>query len=217
MTFNNYKRVWFVLTIIYFTVGYLAIAWFNDTRSYYFDVGLNFERNIPFVPPFIFGYLLVYFSVLGLYFLITEEPIFKRAIRAFFALTTLHYIFFLATPVQMLLRPDVVGETGFSNLFVRFYYWLDKPYNCFPSLHVAYTLLGTIVLWDYKRGWSYLYLVSTIVVSVSVVLVKQHYISDVIGGLITPFLVWWLAGLKRGSKLQDEHTLTRGVTQDRIA
>ena len=191
MSYSTFRKVSFLAAMVYFTAGYLSISWYSSTRTLFVSVSFPFENEIPFIPAFIFGYLLVYFCLLGLFFLVQKELLFKKTIAAFFLLTTIHFVFFLLTPVQMFLRPVVINPTGFVDMFVKFYYWIDMPYNCFPSLHVAYTLMGVPILWNYKRDWAYIYLLSTIIVAISVVLVKQHYILDTVGGLITPFIVWW--------------------------
>ena len=85
------------------------------------------------------------------------------------------------------------GTGGFLNTLVKLNYSADLPYNCFPSLHVAYAFIGALVLWNYKRTWAYTYLACAIIVAISVVLVKQHYILDVVGGFITPFIAYYLA------------------------
>lgn len=194
LSFKAYKRIWFLLAALYFAFGYLILNWLNTSRAHYYDFSLSFEEKIPLIPAFILGYLLVYLSMLGLYFLITDKPIFKKVVVSFFLITTIHYLFFILLPVKMGLRPEALQRTGIIDELVRLYYIIDKPYNCFPSLHVAYAFLGTLILWNYKRKWGYIYLAATIIISVSVVLVKQHYILDVAGGYATTALVYILVG-----------------------
>lgn len=97
----------------------------------------------------------------------------------------------------MALRPVMPEDGPIINALVRLYYWVDMPYNCFPSLHVAYTLIGVFLLWSYKRLWSYIYLIATIIVGLSVVLVRQHYIMDVVGGVGTTTLVYLVVSRMR--------------------
>lgn len=205
MEFAKFKKLSFVITILYFTLGYLSINWLMSFRATTYDIMLPFEQKIPFIPVFILGYLLVYFTVLGLYFLIKDEKLFKKSIYAFLLMTTLHYAFFLLLPVRMVLRPALIPTDGAMNELVRLYYIMDAPQNCFPSLHVAYTFLGVLLFWNYKRAWAYIYVLCTIVVALSVIFVKQHYIMDVVGGLITPVIVYKIAGLGprlRGDDIQ---------------
>lgn len=190
LSFKAYKRIWFPAAVTYFAAGYLLCNRLNSYRLNYFDVGYSFEAATPFIPYFIFAYILVYLSMIGLYFLIDEESQFKLAIKSFFALTTLHYLIFILVPVKMTLRPFLPVSDDLINHLVKFFYWLDLPYNCFPSLHVAYAFLSALILWDYKRKWAYVYLLITIVVSVSVVLLKQHYLLDVLAAYISTIFIF---------------------------
>lgn len=191
ISYKNYRRIWFTITISYFAVGYLFLNWINSRRAFYYNFGFSFEENIPFVPYFIFGYSIDYLSVIVIYFLVTKKDRFTKMVKSYLLLTTIHFFFFVFVPVKMFIRPEVITDGGFLGAIVRFYYWMDMPYNCFPSLHVAYMLLGTLVLWNYKRTWAYIYYIGMLIVSVSVVFVKQHYVLDVVAGWITPFPVYW--------------------------
>jgi len=178
------KLNWFLFMIGYFTAGYLAINWFSQTRINFFDVSFGFERSIPFVPEFIFGYLLVYLSVLLIYIIVDNMEDWNRGIIAFLAATTLAYIIFLLFPVRMETRPEIWQVTGssVSAAVTRFYYYIDAPYNLFPSLHVTYPTLAMLVAWRSHRIMRWVFLAMALIVAVSVVLVKQHYIADVVAG-----------------------------------
>lgn len=186
------KRNWFFFLVGYFVGGYLLINWINQFRSHYFDVSFSFEQSIPFIPAFIFGYILVYFSVLLLYFLIDDIDDFRRAVVAYLLMTTVHYIFFLAFPVRYELRPDLISAAGFGVGVTRFYYIIDMPHNCFPSLHVAYPALAALISWRHHRYSSWLFIVMTIIISASIVFVKQHYILDVVAGAATAIFLYFI-------------------------
>ncbi|MFA4874989.1 MAG: phosphatase PAP2 family protein [bacterium] len=186
------KRNWFLFMIGYFTAGYLAINWFTQGRSGFFDLGFPFEQDIPFVPIFIFGYILVYVSVLLVYLIFDDWDDWRRAIITFLGATTLAYLFFIFLPVRMSLRPDLTGLTGIGASVSRFYYFIDLPYNCFPSLHVTYPSLATLVSWRHHRIMRWVFAAMTLIVALSVVLVKQHYIADVAGGFLNASLIYWL-------------------------
>lgn len=178
------KLNWFLFMVGYFTAGYLAINWFSQARTHFFDVSFAFEDAIPFIPEFIFGYLLVYLSVLMIYLIVDDMEDWRRGITAFIAATTLAYIFFLAFPVKMETRPEIwqVAGNSLSAAVTRFYYYIDAPYNLFPSLHVTYPTLAFLVAWRNHRTMRWVFLAMAIAVAVSVVMVKQHYVADVVAG-----------------------------------
>lgn len=187
------KRNWFFFMLGYFTLGYLVINWFTQGRVNFYDLAFPFEQNIPFIPIFIFGYVLVYVAVLMTYFIIDDWGDWRRAIIAFLGATTTAYLFFIFLPVKMMLRPDLAGLSGISNEVARLYYFIDLPNNCFPSLHVTYPTLATLVAWRHHRTMRWVFAAMAFIVSISVVIVKQHYIADVAGGFINAVVFYWLA------------------------
>jgi len=80
--------------------------------------------------------------------------------------------------------PFVVSGMG----LVSFYFWMDKPYNLFPSMHLAASFFSAFYCMrkGFIIGWTTM--VMAIIVGVSVVLLKQHYIMDVVAG----FFVAWI-------------------------
>lgn len=183
------KRLLYLAAVLYFFAGYYFCQWVNSQRYEYWTIFLPDEERLPFVPFAIFGYLLSYGSVAIIYFVTSDYNHFVRTWRNFAALTTVHYVFFLFLPVKMA-RPEMDVASGVSELVVRVIFLVDQPLNVFPSLHVAYPFLGALLLWNFKRGWSYVFFSLAIATMVAVVFVKQHYILDVIGGLLTAILVF---------------------------
>lgn len=187
------RRSWFVLAVGYFAAGYLAVNWISQFRSYYIDVSLPVDYSIPFIPVFIFGYTLVYLSMLLLYFTMKDMQEFRRAIITVLLVTTVHYIFFLLLPVKInFFRPDISTVGGFWIEATKFYYFIDKPYNCFPSLHVAYSTLAVMCSWRNHHLMRIIFLVMAVIVAISVVFVKQHYILDVVTGAMSGILLYLL-------------------------
>jgi len=187
------KTVWFILMLAYFGLGYMLINRIMQGRAHFFDVSMGFESAIPFVPEFIFGYCLVFLSVFLAYLVIDDMDVWMRGIRAFAIATTLAYIFYLAFPVRMDLRPAFVEGHGFVAWATGTYFKVDLPYNCLPSLHVTYPALVTMLVWPCHSRLRWLFLAMALTVSVSVILVKQHYIADVIAGIANASLCYWLA------------------------
>jgi membrane-associated phospholipid phosphatase len=186
------KLNWFLFMCGYFAAGYLAINRFNVGRPNPVDLAFGFERDIPLFPVFILGYILVYFSVLFVYIVVNDLEEWRRAVVSMLGATTFAYLVFLLFPIHMALRPEAPVEPGVINALVRGYFFIDPPYNCFPSLHVTYPTLATLVVWRSHPLMRWVFLATTIVVAVSVVLVKQHYIADVVAGFVNGALWYWL-------------------------
>lgn len=186
------KRNGFLFMVGYFTFGYLAINWFSQQRTFFLDLSFPFEHQIPFVPLFIFGYILVYFSVLLTYLILADWQDWRRAMTSFLLATSVAYLLFLLMPVRMTLRPDLSGMTGIASAVSRFYYLIDLPYNCFPSLHVTYPTLATLLAWRHHRIARWVFMAMAIIVAISVVLVKQHYVADVVAGFLNAGICFWV-------------------------
>jgi len=175
-------------------MGYLSVNYIASLRDTKFNVSFIFEKDIPFIPISIIGYFLVYFSAVALYFIIKKKSEMRLLRNYFFVMTTIHYVLFIIFPVEMTMRPDLAGFSGITFHSLNLLYMYDMPFNCLPSLHVAYPLMGSIFLFKIKQDkWAYILLFFTFIVSVSVVFIKQHYIMDIIGGFVTPIIAYALA------------------------
>lgn len=187
------KRAWLGLSILYFVFGYLGCNWYLEYHAVaYTTLDLPGERALPLLPIFIFGYLLIYVCLALLYTLFDDYRRFKFTNGAFLWITTIHYAFFFLYPVRMVYRPDLEGLPGWINQLTAWYFTLDYPNNCFPSLHVAYPFLGMLTLWNYKRGWAWAYALMTLIIATSVVLIKQHYILDTVAAIAVTSIGYWV-------------------------
>jgi membrane-associated phospholipid phosphatase len=92
----------------------------------------------------------------------------------------------------MVYRPDLSSVPGIFNQLTAWYFTLDYPNNCFPSLHVAYPFLGTLILWNWKRAWAWAFAAMTVIIASSVVLIKQHYILDAVAAVIVTSIAFWI-------------------------
>ncbi len=183
----KWKSFFLALLVAFYTGGYLGINWLNDYRSRYYDVSLWFEKDIPFVPSMIIGYSFVFLLVVILFLVIDNMPDFWDICRRFLIMTLICFAIFLLFPVRMKFRPAVgVGQDWITEL-VSFYFWMDKPYNLFPSMHLAASFF--VAFYCVRKGKIIGWVTMTMatVVGVSVVLLKQHYIMDVVAG----FTVAW--------------------------
>ena len=63
-----------------------------------------------------------------------------------------------------------------------FWRWFDAPNNCLPSLHAANGLLFIQFNWHRPARW--LHTAVAIAIIVSTVLVKQHYVVDLVAGAL---------------------------------
>jgi membrane-associated phospholipid phosphatase len=150
-------------------------------RAARFHLYFDRELAIPFVPWMIWVYLsLQVFLALPLFVLDTAGiSRFGWTIAlATVAASAIH----LALPTDLgWARPAVVP--GYP-IFERFFS-MDRPHNMAPSLHVTYSVLAFLVMWNgTKRMWlKLLFAVWLALLVGSVSLVHQHHLVDIASGL----------------------------------
>jgi len=145
------------------------------------------DQLIPFVP----ALLPLYVAYLPFYFWTVARSRTDLEVNRIFYGTHIQLLlslpFFILLPVTMP-RDLFYGPAtyGWADAFWR---WFDAPNNCFPSLHVSNCLLLLQVNWS--RPQRYLHSAIALGVIASTVLVKQHYVVDVLGGIVVYLLARW--------------------------
>jgi membrane-associated phospholipid phosphatase len=148
---------------------------------------------------FVFIYIVLYpftlwFSLL--YFLIVDErkamKTYAYALVIIYAIALPFYLFLPITNVYIYYRSASALNTVIPGV-EQFFYATTTNNNCFPSLHVAMALLiaKTVSLTNNKR-FIYLAYFCAICVICSVIYLAIHWITDVIGGIIIAFAVFYL-------------------------
>lgn len=89
------------------------------------------------------------------------------------------FIFFPTEITRYTFKED--GVTGFV---VKYLHLLDKPRNCFPSMHIAVSYIAAFTIIRYKKKHGIFLLVWAVMITLSTLTIKQHYIVDVAGGFV---------------------------------
>ena len=150
------------------------------------------DRALPVVPIFAIPYvsLIPYIGVSLLVFLFLRVRVYRSAAITMIVVWFISYAcyFFLQSYVA---RPNISGTDPFSGL-IRSIYASDQPYNDFPSLHTSLSTIIAIHWWRIDRRLGIAAAIWTALIVASTVLVKQHYLADVIGGLALAGSISWL-------------------------
>jgi membrane-associated phospholipid phosphatase len=75
---------------------------------------------------------------------------------------------------------------------IRDVYAGDNPFNCFPSLHTSVSTILAVHWLRVNRPLGIAVSIWTVLIVASTVLIKQHYIADLIFGLVLAFGLCWL-------------------------
>ena len=78
---------------------------------------------------------------------------------------------------------------GFAAWGLRFLYEADPPYNCFPSIHVAHSFVSALACYRVHRTLGLVTLSCAALVGISTLFTKQHYIADVLAGIVLALTV----------------------------
>ncbi|MEK4663413.1 phosphatase PAP2 family protein [Priestia sp. FSL H7-0729] len=167
----------------------------NRPGDHVYSLATPLDSMIPFVPIFFLPYVLWYPFITGALIALAfkDKRTYFQTLIALCSGLVISYIFFalFQTAIE---RPDIRGEKGILFTMVDYIYRNDQPYNCFPSIHVltSYLLLrGTRVFG--RVIWAMTSILS-ILIMMSTILVKQHVIVDIAGGILVGELCFRLAG-----------------------
>jgi len=172
-----------------FCLTYLPINAFSVGRPAH-GLFLPGEAQLPFLPDFEFFYALGYVLPLAVVWRAPDRARLVRLVRAFVIALAVAYATYLSFPVYFE-RPHLEVHSLATRLLALEY--RDRPYNHFPSLHVALGWLVYLACRDRPviRG-TLLPLISAM--SISTIFVKQHYLVDALSGAALAGLAWWVAG-----------------------
>ena len=142
---------------------------------------------IPVVPPFVIPYVslepFIYATLVLL--LLFRTHIFQSAALTMIAAWFVSYAFyfFLQSYID---RPTLTGTDALTQM-IRDVYASDNAYNDFPSLHTSLSTILAIHWWRVDKRIGIPVAIWVALIVASTVFVKQHYIADMIGGLLLAF------------------------------
>ena len=134
----------------------------------------------------------------GMVLWLVDRVQFLRYTVALLAMSFAAFVVFLLIPVappwltdQHGLLPGVHSLIDLPSAVSPYYNHLNPdPVAAFPSLHAAYPLLGALALWPVTRRGAGLALAWSAAVWFSVVYLGQHYVTDILGGIVFAAGAW---------------------------
>ena len=174
---------------------YIFIAGSMTGRTVYAPA-LPWDRMIPLQPVWalVYGALYLFLIVLPVFIVRQPEHI-RRTVFAYLTVWIIAYVCFLVYPTVAPRPGKVIGD-GFAVWGLRNLYGADPPYNCFPSLHVAHSFVSALTCSRVHRELGIVAVLCAVLVALSTLFAKQHYILDVVAGAA-------LAGVAYGLFLRD--------------
>ncbi|MCX4267065.1 MAG: phosphatase PAP2 family protein [Lachnospiraceae bacterium] len=206
---GKYGHAWCLLYVLIY-LPWFAFLEKNVTK--YHLVHSSLDDWIPFCEYFIIPYLLwfAYVSIAVLYFFFTSKKEYYQLCTFLFVGMTISLIICTIWPNGHDLRPaEFVRENVFTRM-VEVLYTADTSTNVFPSIHVFNSIGVQIAVQNSerlrnKRWIRVLSGVLCISIICSTVLLKQHSILDVFGGIaLGAIMNYFVYRTERGWGRQEE-------------
>jgi membrane-associated phospholipid phosphatase len=135
---------------------------------------------VPFTPWASLAYLWLFPQVLAPLVVIQDRRVLRRAAGAYAFLIACGLPFWLVFPVTVPRSPVPVTDLGSWGLaLTRF---IDPPTNCFPSMHVAESVLAAVLVARHDRLVGRLLYGTAAVVTWSTMALGQHWAADALFG-----------------------------------
>jgi membrane-associated phospholipid phosphatase len=178
-----------MLVLVSLIPSYIFVASLMWSRTVHVPA-IALDRIIPLQPGWVLSYGGLYFFLILLpFFLVRETGHLQRTVLAYLTVWITALACFLIYPT-ISPRPAKVAGRGFGAWGLRFLYAADPPYNCFPSIHVAHSFVSAFTCKVVHRRVGILALLCAVLVALSTLVIKQHYILDVVAGAMLAWGAW---------------------------
>ena len=224
---------WFPIEMFLFGMLCVAVPYFgsNNIAEHYlstvWDPEIWLDREIPVV-----NWMIVPYAALYLFYPATLiiSPRDDRgraelilAMQGLILVTLFCTFFFIFFPAEIDLRDqlDLDSLSGIEASLFSFIHFSDNPWNAWPSLHIvhSYLLARLMTFWVNRehgekplaKAFLVLLWVEYVLLCVSILTTKQHYLFDLATGLATAMLAWKLFEYALGLA---EHQSPRQIAED---
>ena len=212
-TVKSIPRWGWIVGFVYFGLQYGMyrlgdwISRLTGTIERAFPPKIPFDDLIPIIPVFAVIYLFSYvFWICGpIAVSLTKKRNFVNSIVGLSLAYLIGFLFFVFLPTCMDRSREglmeVASRPGLFNWLLSIIYGADgsgMAFNLFPSYHCLislYCYLGVRRQPEISKGFRIYSLIMTVLICLSTVFTKQHYVLDIAGGLGISLLCYWLVGI----------------------
>jgi len=158
---------------------------------------LDIDYSIPYMEIFVIPYIFGFYGFLFLsclFYVLSDDEFFWRFVYSLIIASSIAFTIFLLYPTKIVLRPKTMPNTFLSRLMSK-YYIRDVEANSLPSAHTFFSwVISLNLMRDLKNVKVKISaLLMAIAVSLSTLFVRQHYVLDVIAGIVVGFVSFIVA------------------------
>lgn len=194
MKFNkkNYLPILFAIAVYLLSYQIPKILIPFDKLHY---LKLAIDDNIKLFSPAILVYFFAFFQWINAIFVICKQETNKsyKYLSAIIIGSLIGFVIFMVYPTAIV-RPEVTG-TGFFDNWIKLTFEIDNIICAMPSFHCFVSTIVLFIIADACDDKKYLYfnIFISILVYISTLLTKQHYIIDVPTGILLAFVSAYLS------------------------
>ena len=165
----------------------------------YFPVYCTLDDLIPFCELFLIPYWFWFVFLLGmhLYTLLYDIDAFRGFMKFIIVSYTITIVIYLLFPTCQELRPLAFERDNILTRAAAGLYAFDTSTNVCPSIHV----IGSVAVWcaswhiDWFQtaGWKWFFGISTLLISISTVFMKQHSVIDILMAIPVCVVAYWFS------------------------
>lgn len=197
---QNKTSVVLLMTGLFTTFYFLSSVLHLGIPGYF--ILTQIDHAVPYLPWTSVIYIMMYPLLFWIFYELQNFENQNKLLYSFCILMVISNLIFFMYPV---IYPREFYPLPYENNLgvnlLRTIRFIDRPVNCFPSLHVSSLFLFSFSLWTESRKKFFVSLIFTLLISVSTMTTKQHYFLDVIAGIVLStliyFFVWNMIEIKK--------------------
>ncbi len=179
----QYRHLWFLMIWVVYLIAYFLTENLIPHEKCHVIHGA-LDDIIPFCEYFAVFYVFWYILLIGalLHYLLYDPESFKKLSLFIFITQIGAMIVYIVYPNIQLLRPETFPRENFFTWMMGIIYSFDTPTGVCPSLHVAYSVgIASVCVKDRQatKRWKIFIVFMAVMISLSVMFVKQHSSVDV--------------------------------------
>lgn len=205
----------FLITLL---VSFFFNMWWGKHEG--MQVFITLDDFVPTISEFVYVYYLTFPTLFVMYLYLAtvnraDTYNISLAMIASFAISGFFY-YFLQT---QMIKPDFVSSGSFADELMIATWNIGYPVNCFPSQHCFMGISMNIVAFSQKKmkWWARaLFSLIGILVILSTVLIKQHFVLDFFASFVILMPIFFIMKLFRVGERIEERRFQRKLKIERM-